>query len=99
MVKHYSRTNNCACFLTYSEADPKGSDCYDVFKTMQDCFAQYPTVYNKTGEDGENGDKDSMGANDFGSLADEKNTVETVDQLDEEEVPPEQPKLDNSNNA
>lgn len=41
-----------SCFH-YSEADPKGSDCYDAFSTMQSCFAKYPTVYNKsnTGDD------------------------------------------------
>ncbi|XP_055902910.1 mitochondrial intermembrane space import and assembly protein 40-B [Eupeodes corollae] len=37
-----------SCFH-YSEADPKGSDCYDAFKTMQDCFTKYPAVYNKSG--------------------------------------------------
>lgn len=36
-----------SCFH-FSEAEPKGSDCYDAFKTMQDCMGQYPTVYNKT---------------------------------------------------
>lgn len=35
-----------SCFH-YSEAEPKGSDCYDAFKTMQDCMAEYPTVYNQ----------------------------------------------------
>lgn len=39
-----------SCFH-YSEADPKGSDCYEAFKTMQDCFSKYPTVYNKTSGD------------------------------------------------
>lgn len=46
-----------SCFH-YSEAEPKGSDCYDAFKTMQDCMSQYPTVYNQnTGDD----DKDGLG--------------------------------------
>lgn len=44
-----------SCFH-YSEAEPKGSDCYDTFKTMQDCMAQYPTVYDKNGDDREGGD-------------------------------------------
>ena len=39
-----------SCFH-YSEAEPKGSDCYDTFKTMQDCMAQYPTVYNQNSDD------------------------------------------------
>lgn len=41
-----------SCFH-YSEAEPKGSDCYDTFKTMQDCMAQYPTVYNQNADDKE----------------------------------------------
>ncbi|XP_011178199.1 mitochondrial intermembrane space import and assembly protein 40 [Zeugodacus cucurbitae] len=40
-----------SCFH-YSKADPKGSDCFEAFRSMQDCFTQYPTVYNKsTGND------------------------------------------------
>jgi intermembrane space import and assembly protein 40 len=39
-----------SCFH-YSEAEPKGSDCYDAFKTMQDCMGQYPTVYNQNLDD------------------------------------------------
>lgn len=79
----------------FSDAEPKGSDCYDTFKTMQECFARYPTVYNKTGEDDENGDIDAAtGSNAFSSLSEEQNPVETVDQLDEPEgqssVPPPQ---------
>ncbi|KOC66655.1 Mitochondrial intermembrane space import and assembly protein 40 [Habropoda laboriosa] len=31
----------------YSIADPKGSDCYDAFKTMQTCMIQYPALYGK----------------------------------------------------
>lgn len=62
---------------------------------MQECFGRFPTVYNKTGDDesGEtskdaasNGDGDVFGSLD---LSDGKNTVETVDQLDE---PTEEPK-------
>jgi len=39
-----------SCFH-YSEAEPKGSDCFDAFQTMQDCFAKYPTVYNQSDMD------------------------------------------------
>jgi len=39
-----------SCFH-YSEAEPKGSDCYDAFKTMQDCMQEYPTVYNQNASD------------------------------------------------
>jgi len=43
------------CFH-YSEAEPKGSECYDQFKKMQDCMAEYPSIYgndDKTGEEKE----------------------------------------------
>lgn len=43
-----------SCFH-YSDAEPKGSDCYDAFKTMQDCMQQYPKVYNQTNDDKEGG--------------------------------------------
>lgn len=35
-----------SCFH-FSEAEPKGSDCYETFKTMQDCMKEYPTVYSQ----------------------------------------------------
>lgn len=37
-----------SCFH-YSNAEPKGSDCYEVFKTMQTCMVQYPGLYGKKG--------------------------------------------------
>ncbi|SCV02674.1 LAMI_0H01816g1_1 [Lachancea mirantina] len=33
-----------SCFV-YSEADPKGIDCVEKFKGMQDCFRRYPDYY------------------------------------------------------
>lgn len=66
-----------SCFH-YSEADPKGSDCYDAFRKMQDCFQQYPTVYNKSssGDDDEdplgevmNGSENGAGVKDVDELA------------------------------
>ncbi len=33
-----------SCFV-YSEAEPKGIDCIEKFKGMQDCFRKYPEVY------------------------------------------------------
>ncbi|KAH8278799.1 hypothetical protein KR018_009754, partial [Drosophila ironensis] len=47
-----------SCFQ-YSKADPKGSDCYDAFTKMRDCFQKYPTVYNKSG--GDDDDDDGLG--------------------------------------
>merc|ERR1711928_141491 len=34
------------CFH-YSEAEPKGSECFDSFKKMQECMAEYPAIYGK----------------------------------------------------
>jgi len=33
-----------SCFV-YSEKDPKGIDCVEKFKAMQDCFRAHPDVY------------------------------------------------------
>lgn len=66
-----------------SEADPKGSDCYDQFSTMQECFSRYPTVYNKTGAE----DDDESGENPLIPLEKPKDDVETVDQTEEKSEP------------
>ena len=29
----------------YSEGEPKGIDCVEKFRGMQDCFRQHPEVY------------------------------------------------------
>lgn len=64
-----------SCFH-YSEAEPKGSDCYDAFKTMQDCMSQYPTVYNQNMDD----DKESgMPGLDLNNLDEDEE-----DEVDEE---------------
>ncbi|XP_022130295.2 mitochondrial intermembrane space import and assembly protein 40-B [Pieris rapae] len=39
-----------SCFH-YSEAEPKGSDCYEKFSVMQECMAQYPELYGKDDDD------------------------------------------------
>lgn len=33
-----------ACFV-YSEQEPKGVDCVDKFRNMQDCFRKHPEIY------------------------------------------------------
>lgn len=38
-----------------------GSDCYNLFKTMQSCMQRYPTLYNKDlGDDEDLGTMDKM---------------------------------------
>lgn len=33
-----------SCFV-FSEKEPKGIDCVEKFKAMQDCFREHPEVY------------------------------------------------------
>lgn len=33
-----------SCFV-YSEGEPKGIDCVEKFRGMQDCFRQHPEIY------------------------------------------------------
>lgn len=63
-------------FCIFSEAEPKGSDCYDQFATMQECFARYPTVYNKSGSPDDD-DEDTR------NLLGPHSNVDTVDQFEE----------------
>lgn len=58
---------------------PKGTECYEAFKTMQDCFSKYPAVYNKSGGDDEADDLDSV----LGASSSESNSnIDSADQLD-----------------
>ncbi|KAJ2900655.1 Oxidoreductase [Coemansia aciculifera] len=42
-----------SCFI-YSEEEPKGMDCVDAFKAMQDCFRAHPEEYaNEINDDDE----------------------------------------------
>ena len=75
-----------SCFH-YSEAEPKGSDCYEAFSTMQSCFAKYPEVYNKsnTGDDDDDDDEDEENeakAAGFDPAEIEREALERIDKLD-----------------
>ncbi|EDS41528.1 mitochondrial intermembrane space import and assembly protein 40 [Culex quinquefasciatus] len=76
-----------SCFH-YSEAAPKGSDCYDAFKTMQDCMGNYPGVYAKQNQrDGDDDDEDDgldLGAAMAGAEQEspDKVSVDSVDATD-----------------
>ncbi|XP_034249612.1 mitochondrial intermembrane space import and assembly protein 40-like isoform X1 [Thrips palmi] len=47
-----------SCFH-YSEADPKGSDCMELFKEMHSCMQEYPALYDN--KDGKDDDDEGMG--------------------------------------
>lgn len=49
-----------SCFH-FSTAEPKGSDCYEAFKTMQVCMMQYPTLYESKGSMDDFEDEDDDG--------------------------------------
>lgn len=67
-----------SCFH-YSTADPKGSDCYEAFKTMQSCMSNYPALYaNKET------DLDELDNNESGEL---KNEPENRRDLKGDNVP------------
>lgn len=59
-----------SCFH-YSQADPKGSDCYDDFKKMQDCMSKFPVLYDMDKDDidplMENGTEDVESSGRIGS--------------------------------
>jgi intermembrane space import and assembly protein 40 len=42
-----------SCFV-YSKEEPKGIECIEKFKNMQDCFRKYPEVYSDELRDEEN---------------------------------------------
>lgn len=66
-----------SCFH-YSEADPKGSDCYDAFSTMQTCFSKFPEVYNKSST-GDDDDEDEDG---FDRAEIDREALERLDKLE-----------------
>lgn len=39
-----------SCFVG-SKAEPKGSDCLELFSAMQDCYRAHPDIYMKAPED------------------------------------------------
>lgn len=47
------------CFVR-SEEDPKGSDCVDLFRAMQECFKKHPDIYEN--DDDDDDDEPEVGA-------------------------------------
>jgi intermembrane space import and assembly protein 40 len=48
-----------SCFH-YSTANPKGSECYETFKTMENCMLKYPAVYESKGASMDDLKKDEL---------------------------------------
>lgn len=50
-----------SCFV-YSTEEPKGMDCIDKFKDMQNCFREYPEVYGAELEGADDDDEEGASA-------------------------------------
>ncbi|GAA6063318.1 hypothetical protein JCM10212_005486 [Sporobolomyces blumeae] len=46
-----------SCFV-YSEAEPKGVDCVEKFRNMQECFRKHPDIYGNDSDDLDDEDAD-----------------------------------------
>ncbi|KAI9501493.1 Oxidoreductase [Coemansia spiralis] len=51
-----------SCFV-YSEEEPKGMDCIEAFKAMQECFRAHPEEYASEIAEDEEGDDDEVEGN------------------------------------
>jgi len=54
-----------SCFV-YSKEEPKGMECIDKFKGMQDCFRRHPEMYGSELEDDEDELEDEIRAQEAG---------------------------------
>lgn len=50
-VFFHERLLHLTGIVTCSQAEAKGSDCYEQFRTMQECMLKYPTVYGNNDDD------------------------------------------------
>uniref|UniRef100_A0A182XHE8 CHCH domain-containing protein n=1 Tax=Anopheles quadriannulatus TaxID=34691 RepID=A0A182XHE8_ANOQN len=64
-----------SCFH-YSQAQPKGSDCYEAFSTMNECMRNYPGVYKQNLNEDED---EESGAGVASMIADEGEEEDDVD--------------------
>ncbi|KAK7523293.1 intermembrane space protein [Phyllosticta citriasiana] len=63
-----------SCFV-YSKEEPKGVECIDKFKGMQDCFRKYPEIYGEELDDDDDDDVTKDGAD--APVAQESKTSES----------------------
>ncbi|KAF4615636.1 hypothetical protein G7Y89_g15270 [Cudoniella acicularis] len=70
-----------SCFV-YSNEEPKGVECIDKFKGMQDCFRQHPEMYGAELEDDEDEVEEELRAREQAS-----SSGETVPQSETQSVP------------
>lgn len=68
-----------SCFV-FSEKEPKGIDCVENFKGMQDCFRKYPDHYKDELEDEEEYGNQESSEQQFTKSNTEENTEEDEDE-------------------
>lgn len=75
-----------ACFV-YSEAEPKGIDCVEKFKHMQDCFRRYPEHYAEQLQDEEEAEQLKSQSEDPAiEIELEKSSTETKSQISVDDI-------------
>jgi len=79
-----------SCFV-YSKEEPKGMECIDKFKGMQDCFRSHPEIYGAELEDEEAEVEEELRAREELKARESTESKES-DKSDRESQPPAQPK-------
>ena len=74
-----------SCFV-YSEDEPKGINCVDKFKAMQDCFREHPEVYGEEIMDDDD-DVPQASATEGATLVEGKVEEAKLESLDTEPTP------------
>jgi len=69
-----------SCFH-YSTADPKGSDCYEAFRDMQECMVKFPSLYDASSDDKDDDDVTDVFA--AGADAEESKSMEDTSKSSE----------------
>ena len=67
-----------SCFH-FSTAEPKASDCYDAFKTMQSCMSEYPALYGSKEPDLDDLDDDDAIHDRGSAITNEKRDTKSED--------------------
>lgn len=68
-----------SCFH-YSKEEPKGSECFEAFRTMQNCMEKYPNVYNRPSRDEDDDEDDEdLGLSNIDKEKDVKDLPKSVE--------------------
>ena len=67
------------CVINFSEAEPKGSDCFDKFVEMQGCMKDYPELY-----EGQSDPMEAEESEDNDKAQEKPDTTSTEQSIEEE---------------